>query len=158
MIGFELTGDYSDSVFGDPHLPDRTLEAVAEFLMHPDVQRNCPPLTEWEKEADDDEDDERYGFAWAETGPFAAEGIVTHLMIFGGADVEFTGELNDARKLSADFMDGLLEDRHLQAQVAVCDTAWSPWFHDIAWDFSMFILDKAEQKYYLLCLTDSDES
>ena len=155
LIGFQLAGDYSDSIFGDPLLPDRTLEAVAEFLMHPDVQRYCPALSAWEAVETLPEEDE-YGFDWAETGPFAAEGVLNHLMIFGEAEVEYPGELNDARQLTAGFMDGLLEDRHLQAQVAVCDSAWSPWFYDIAWDFSMFILDKAAQRYFLLTLTDTD--
>lgn len=161
LNGFQLEGDYSGTVFGDPHLPDRTMEALAEFLVHPDVELHCPALNvEQAAESpgtETTEEEPEYGFDWAETGPFAAEGILTHLMIFGGADVEFTGELNDARRLSAGLMDGLLEDRHVRAQAAVCDTAWSPWFYDIAWDFSLFILDQLEQKYYLLTLTDQPE-
>ncbi|MEZ6048954.1 MAG: hypothetical protein R3C11_25935 [Planctomycetaceae bacterium] len=94
---------------------------------------------------------------WAESGPFVAEGVLTHLLVSGGVKDEFPGSVDDARKLTGDFIDALIEDRHLQAQVAICDQAWSPWFNDDVGDFTMFLYDKLVKKFHLLCLSDSAE-
>ncbi|WP_390620486.1 hypothetical protein [Polystyrenella longa] len=94
---------------------------------------------------------------WAESGPFVAEGVLTHLLVAGGVQNDFPGTVNDARRLTADFTDALIEDRILQAQVAICDQPWSTWFHDEVGEFSLFIYDKPVKRIHLLCLTESGE-
>ncbi|MAT13852.1 MAG: hypothetical protein CMJ46_01115 [Planctomyces sp.] len=93
---------------------------------------------------------------WKESGPFVAEGVITNLLAAGGLYVEFPGSVDDARRLSADFIDAPVEDRHLQAQVVICDEAWSPWFDGGVSNFSMILFDKIVKQFHVLALSEGD--
>jgi len=89
-------------------------------------------------------------------GSFELEGAITQMVLNGGA-YEGSG-LSDAeaRALSADFVNELLEDRRDEALIYVFGGAWSPWFQDIAWDHSFFVFDRKARRFWLFCATDVD--
>ncbi|MEL6498111.1 MAG: hypothetical protein AAF937_00905 [Planctomycetota bacterium] len=50
----------------------------------------------------------------------------------------------------------LLGGRFDDALIATSSVAWSPWFKDIAWDFSVFVFDRQSAELRFLCATDED--
>ena len=50
----------------------------------------------------------------------------------------------------------LICDRFDDILVYETRRAWSPFFHDVAWDFSWVVVDKRERLLHLLCATDTD--
>ncbi|QDT29477.1 hypothetical protein Enr10x_48320 [Gimesia panareensis] len=88
--------------------------------------------------------------------PLALEGELTHTILSGGAYERFRGSVDEARKLTRDFMASILENQWLSASAFKSDTPWSNWFYDVAWDATYLIFDDKKARIWLLCITDTD--
>jgi len=89
---------------------------------------------------------------------FGMEGELTALLLAGGAYGRFAGTVDDARSLTRGFMEALVGE-HLGRpdwSAGCSSTAWTPWFRDVAWDFTFLLLDPEGRRLFLLCLTDED--
>jgi hypothetical protein len=83
---------------------------------------------------------------------FEMEGSLTHLLLRGGAYINFPHE-EEARKLSRAFMESLGHDH---SQVFRITGAWTYWFFDIAWDTTFIVFNSVQRKWWWLCMTDTD--
>lgn len=90
------------------------------------------------------------------TVALAMEGELTHSVLVGGAYERFRGEMEDARKISRDFMEEIVQGRWLELSVVVTYTPWTNWFYDVAWDCTFIVCDRAAHRFWLLCITDTD--
>lgn len=88
--------------------------------------------------------------------PFVLGGTLASVLAFGGAygrhelgslHAKQTGEAAAAALICDRFDDMLVYGAH---------TAWSPFFNDVAWDYSSVVVDKRERLLHILCATDTD--
>jgi hypothetical protein len=89
---------------------------------------------------------------------FGMEGELTALLLAGGASRRFAGTVDEARGLTRRFMESLLGDHLGQPDwsAGCSSTPWTPWFRDVAWDFTFLLLDQEARRLFLLCMTDTD--
>jgi hypothetical protein len=93
--------------------------------------------------------------AYRPISPFEWEGALVHMLVVGGAYGRRVPE-ESARQLARDFVDACLEGRHLTATVFAIPGAWTPWFHDVAWDNTFLLYDRAARAWTCLASTDTD--
>jgi len=90
------------------------------------------------------------------TVALAMEGELTHVILAGGAYKCFQGSMAEARQISREFMEEIVEGRWLQQFVAISSTPWTEWFFDIAWDRTFIVCDHVAHRFWLICITDTD--
>ena len=83
---------------------------------------------------------------------FEMEGSLTHLLLRGGAYINFTHE-EEARKLARAFMELLGHD---YSQVFRITGAWTDWFFDVAWDMTFIVFNPVRRNWWILCMTNTD--
>lgn len=89
-------------------------------------------------------------------GSFEFEGALTEMLLGGGAYISGLTSEDDARRISRAFVDALLGDHRRSSAVFALEGAWTPWFHDVAWDCSYVILDPSARAWWTLFATDTD--
>jgi len=84
------------------------------------------------------------------------DGELAAVLVNGGAYVAFTGTAAEAKRMASAAVYDLIQDRHEDFRVFRSDDAWSPFFMDIAWDATWFLVDRPRLEVTLLALTDAD--
>lgn len=119
-----------------------------DFLLHPTVKAALPKVTEACSF------DESIAFDWG--SPFTLDGELARALVLGGAYKKFDGTARDAKSLGMRVCDSLFGERFLDVEVFRCWKAWSPWFHDVAWDSTIVLIDRRLQEVSVLVSTDTD--
>ncbi len=89
-------------------------------------------------------------------GSFELEGAITQMLLNGGAYDGCGLNADQARALSASFVEEMLGEGRDHALIYVFAGAWSPWFQDVAWDHSFLVFDRDARRFWLFCATDVD--
>lgn len=89
-------------------------------------------------------------------GLFELEGALTSILLGGGAYISGLESEDEARNLSRAFVDALVGDKRRSALAFAYAGHWTPWFHDVAWDFTCFVFDPVRKCWWALFLTDTD--
>jgi hypothetical protein len=75
--------------------------------------------------------------------------------IYGGVHHEAVTTSRRAKTLAGEFVDAV-EGQITTDWFAFSEQAWSPWFHEVAWDATWIGLSPARRLIWVLCATDSD--
>ncbi len=78
---------------------------------------------------------------------------VTSMLQRGGAYTR--GVEGNSQKLAASFCGGILGDRQ-EIRLFRVDGAWSPWFYDVAWDYTCIMKIPSHKRWVVFCCTDTD--
>ena len=93
---------------------------------------------------------------WNEVSAFTLAGQWAQALMYGGAVASFPGKGKEAKKLCEDVADFIFDERYEDIMAYRTDDAWSDWFHDVAWDYSWLVIDKANSLAWVLVITDTD--
>jgi hypothetical protein len=91
---------------------------------------------------------------WA--GALCLDGILAGVIVSGGAYRQFDGTATQAKVLAGRAVDALVQERYEDFRLDTTHRAWTPWFHDIAWDSTYVLTDRANAEITVLCITDTD--
>ena len=58
--------------------------------------------------------------------------------------------------LAKDLVDSLVGENRRHCYVFMIDGAWTPWFFDVAWDYSYVLFDPIRRCWWTLFMTDTD--
>jgi hypothetical protein len=89
-------------------------------------------------------------------GLFELEGALTSILMGGGAYIGGLESEDEARNLARAFVDALVGANRRIALGFAFEGYWTPWFHDVAWDFSYFVFDPVGRCWWTLFMTDTD--
>lgn len=89
-------------------------------------------------------------------GALVLDGLWAHLITGGGAYHRFAGTAREAKTLAAAAVDALVGGRFEDFRVDITHDAWTPWFHDVAWDSTYVLTDLRNAQITVLCITDTD--
>jgi hypothetical protein len=87
---------------------------------------------------------------------FELEGALTHMLLPGGAYTDGIHLEERARTLARDFVDALVGEHRLSCTVFKLFGAWTPWFCDVAWDYSFVLMDRGGRSWWTIFMTDAD--
>lgn len=96
------------------------------------------------------------GFEQQWAGSLCLDGVLAGLIVEGGAYQAYRGPAHEAKALASAVVEALTQNRFSDFRVDVSQTAWTPWFHDIAWDHTVVLTDFANAELTVLCITDTD--
>jgi hypothetical protein len=82
------------------------------------------------------------------------EDALALMLIHGGASA--TTVYQDADELADAFCAALFAEASLSITHYVSHAPWSPYFYDVAWDYSYLSIDREKRRVYLLRATDTD--
>lgn len=91
---------------------------------------------------------------WA--GSLCLDGVLAGLIVNGGAYERYEGPASEAKALAVAAVEALTQNRFADFRVDISQAAWTPWFHDIAWDHTFVLTDFANAELTVLCVTDTD--
>ena len=89
-------------------------------------------------------------------GSYEFEGAITALLLSNGAYINSELPDDTARSMARRFVDVLLPDSRPYATIFRVDGAWANWFCDVAWDATFLVFSPKQQRWWLLCITDTD--
>lgn len=89
-------------------------------------------------------------------GALGLDGDLATLLVLGGAYERFRGPQREAKQLARRAADELIQNRYEDFTVYYSDAPWSPWFHDIAWDQTWFLVDRRHAEVTVIITTDTD--
>ena len=144
---FRVSGGQDFSWFATQNRWDE-IEFFARFLTHSTTQRKLPELTRNAKF------DEEVVFEWGSS--LILDGELARALVCGGAYKKFDGTPKEAKELGARVCEALFGERYNEVEVFRCWNAWSPWFHDVVWDSTCFVIDRRLQEVSVLASTDTD--
>lgn len=61
-----------------------------------------------------------------------------------------------ARRMAMEFCEELFGFRYEEMEIFQSHDAWTPWFKDVAWDWTVVLIDRQKRILWLLALTDED--
>ena len=85
--------------------------------------------------------------------PITLQSDITSMLQRGGAYTD--GVKHEAKALAASFCGVLLSDRK-GIQLFRIEGAWSPWFYDVAWDYTCVMKIPSQKHWIVFCCTDTD--
>jgi hypothetical protein len=88
--------------------------------------------------------------------PFLLDGRIAQALYAGGAYGQTELDARGAKQLAIAFCEELFEQRYSEIVLFSNFSAWTPWFHGIAWDWTAFIFDRRKRNFAILAITDSD--
>lgn len=88
--------------------------------------------------------------------PFVLGGTLASVLAFGGAYGRHEPGSLHASHVSDAAARAMICDRFDDILVYETHRAWSPFFRDVAWDYTWVVLDKRERLLHILCATDAD--
>lgn len=91
-----------------------------------------------------------------ELSPLVLGGYLAWTLVDGGAYQNMSEDQATAKHLGEAAARAVLQDRYADFLVYRSHHAWSSWFHDINWDCTWFLIDKAERRLTTICATDTD--
>ena len=94
--------------------------------------------------------------AFRSMGTFELEGALVEILQGGGAYTRGIGSESRARALAKQFVDSLVGENRRHCTVFVIEEAWTPWFFDVAWDYSYLVFDPVARRWWTLFMTDTD--
>lgn len=62
----------------------------------------------------------------------------------------------EAKQLALRLCDELFEQRFSEVDLFNNYSAWTPWFHGIAWDWTALLFDRRKRMFSILAITDTD--
>ena len=83
-------------------------------------------------------------------------GQLAHRRYMGGAYSHPQGDGKAAKQLATRFCDALFEQRFSEVHFFGNYDAWTPWFHEIAWDWTAVLFDLRKRLIWILAVTDRD--
>lgn len=87
---------------------------------------------------------------------FLLDGRIAQALYAGGAYGQSEIDAKTAKQLALSFCEELFEQRYSELAVFSNFTAWTPWFHGIAWDWTAFMFDRRKRTFAVLAVTDTD--
>jgi hypothetical protein len=120
----------------------------SRFFLHPVVASSLSKVTK------DVRFDESVTFEWGSS--LTLDGEFARSLVIGGAYKKFEGTPREAKALGMRVTDALFGDRYLDIETFRCWKAWSSWFHDVAWDSTLVLIDRRLQAISVLVATDTD--
>ncbi len=88
--------------------------------------------------------------------PFLLGGGLSQLLFHGGAYSRSAGYGSEARRLGEAVAAELLAGDYEETIVARCQSAWSDFFMDVAWDFTAVVVSKPRRLIHTILATDTD--
>ena len=85
--------------------------------------------------------------------PSTLQSDITSMLQRGGAYTRGVG--GEAKSLAASFCGCVLGDRE-EIRLFRIDGAWSPWFYDVAWDYTCVMHLPSQERWVVFCCTDTD--
>ncbi len=89
-------------------------------------------------------------------GSLTLDGELALVLVHGGAYTRYPGTAAEAKALGRAAVDEVVEDRHEDFDVYSSEQPWTPWFFDVAWDQTWFLVDRGRLEVTVLCMTDTD--
>jgi hypothetical protein len=93
---------------------------------------------------------------WTRKNATALAEDLAQTLVVGGAYERFHGSPREAIAIAARFCAALVDQRSDGVHVYFTGTPWSPWFFDVAWDYTWIVVDGGTSTVALLCVTDTD--
>jgi hypothetical protein len=93
-------------------------------------------------------------FAW--TQRVALPGILATPLVRGGAYESWNRTAREAMQLGLTAAEVLLEGDFEEPTVFVSESAWSSFFFDVAWDYTVMVIDAKRRRIEVLLATDTD--
>jgi hypothetical protein len=88
---------------------------------------------------------------------FMFDGRLAQTIYIGGAySHPQTNDGRQAKQMALDFCDALFEQRFSEVQLFNNFDAWTPWFQNIAWDWTAVLFDTRQRMLFILAVTDTD--
>ena len=87
---------------------------------------------------------------------FELEGSLIHLLVNGGAYWNWEIQEQKARAVARGFVDLIGAGNRSHILGYRFYEAWTNWFYGIAWDATFVACNLATQKWWLVCVTDTD--
>ena len=88
--------------------------------------------------------------------PFTFDATLATTLYQGGAYHSSEGDGKAEKELAIAFCDALFEQRYGEMAYFVTFDAWSPWFYDVAWDWTAVLWDRRKRVLFVLAVTDTD--
>ena len=123
---------------------------VDHFLTSPALRDAAPDLVR------DREDTQAADLRESPGGAFALDGLLASTLMSGGAYERFEGSGAQAKAMAAAALDDVVGQRYEQFAAFHSFAAWSEWFHDVAWDTTVVLVDLARRQVVLFAATDTD--
>jgi hypothetical protein len=98
--------------------------------------------------------DESSGFSL--TNSFYLDGTFASLLHQGGAYWKAAGDGRREKELALSVCDAMFGLRYAEVGVYSSNRRWTRWFHGVAWDISVVVIDKRIRRLWLLFVTDTD--
>ncbi len=89
-------------------------------------------------------------------GGYELEATMVTRLLSGGAYARFPGSDEEARAIAWAAVDAMLGDGRLAATAYATREAWTRWFNTGPWDQTLAAFDPTTQRWWLVCLTDTD--
>ena len=99
---------------------------------------------------------EQLTIEWAWSSSYVLDGEIAFSLMVGGAYERFSGTGEDAKDLGRRASSELVGTSYEDVLVQKTHTAWSDWFHGIAWDCTWLGIDKRKRIAWVLRYTDTD--
>ncbi|HXR39269.1 MAG TPA: hypothetical protein VN776_09255 [Terracidiphilus sp.] len=87
---------------------------------------------------------------------FLFDGQLAQRLYMGGAYGQPRGDGKVSKELAIGFCDALFEQRFSEVHFFSSYDAWTPWFHQIAWDWTAILFDLRKRLLWILAVTDTD--
>lgn len=84
------------------------------------------------------------------------DGLLAGILVGGGAYERFRGSAAEAKDLGDAVVRDLTGRRYEDFRLATSHAPWTPWFFDVAWDYTFTLTDVANAEMVVLCITDTD--
>jgi len=88
--------------------------------------------------------------------PFLLDGRIAQALYAGGAYGQSELDARTAKQLAIEFCEELFEQRYSEIVLFSNHSAWTPWFGNIAWDWTAFLFDRRKRTFAILAITDTD--
>lgn len=88
--------------------------------------------------------------------PFLFDGQLAAILHSGGAYTHPHGDGRAAKQMALNFCDALFQQRFFEISLFTNHEAWTPWFHQIAWDWTAVFFDRRKRMLHILATTDTD--
>jgi len=93
---------------------------------------------------------------FAFSSAFHLAGDLASILSWGGAYKDSNIRGADLMRLSQSVSDSLIGDRYEDFSVFINGQCWCEYFHDIAWDRTVVVLDKRKRLIHIMMSTDTD--
>lgn len=90
------------------------------------------------------------------SSPFVMGGLLAWTLFCGGAYSLNPASAREAKQLSDSAAEELIGDAYDSTLLYKCDSAWSDFFHDVAWDSTWVLIVPKDRLIHVILATDTD--